>query len=131
SEPTATARSAVVESKPDEVLEALDSLLVVLGEATQRNQVAARRARTIRRLRSHGRSYREIFRRVEGTLNLGITAENVDTLLEANGRLQGAEVRALFGEGLSAEEIATLLGMTQKRTCEVLRNISGSDGGTA
>ena len=121
----------MLRSKPDEVLEALDSLLVVLREASQRNQVAARRARTIRRLRSHGRPYGEILRRVEGALNLGITAENVGSLLEANRRLQGAEIRALFGEGLGAGEIATLLGMTEKRAREIVANISGQDGVTA
>jgi len=120
-----------VESKPDQVLEALDDLLVVLGEASQRNQVATRRARTIRRLRSHGRSYSEILRRVEGALNLGITTENVERLLEANLRLQAAEIAALSGEGLNDEEIATLLGITRKEVCETLRNPSGPGGATA
>jgi DNA-directed RNA polymerase specialized sigma24 family protein len=122
----------VAESKPgDEVREAVDGLLVVLRETAQRNQVATRRAQTMRRLRSHGRSYSEILRRVEGALNLGITVENIDRLLEANGRLQGAEIRALYGEGLGPEEIAALLGITQKRVSESLPNRAGRDVATA
>lgn len=99
----------------DEVREAVDGLLVVLRETAQRNQVARRRAQTMRRLRSHGRSYREILRRVDGALNLGITVESTDRLLEAHGSLQGAEIRALYAEGLGAEEIAVLLGITGER----------------
>jgi DNA-directed RNA polymerase specialized sigma24 family protein len=115
--------SAVTHAKQtDEVLEALDALLVALRESTQRNQVAIRRAQTIRRLRSHGRSYREILRRVEGALNLGIRVENVDEVLEANSRLQGAEVRAVHGEGMSIEEIALLSGITPDRVADLLRN---------
>ena len=120
-----------MESNREEVLEALDGLLAVLAEAAQRNQVSARRARTIRRLRSHGRSYREIASPCRGRVEPGITVANVGSLLEANRRLQGAEIRALSGEGLSAEEIATLLGITQNRACEILRNISTQDGATA
>ncbi len=122
----------MAESKPsDEVREAIDGLLVVLRETAQRNQVATRRAQTMRRLRSHGRSYREILRRVEGALDLGITVESIDRLLEANGRLQGAEIRALYGEGLDAEEIAALLGIAQKRVSDSLPNRARQDMATA
>jgi hypothetical protein len=113
----------VAESKPrDEVREAVDGLLVVLRETAERNQVARRRAQTMRRLRSHGRSYSEILRRVDGALNLGITVESSDRLLDASDRLRAAEIRALHGEGLGAEEIAALLGITAKRVSESLPN---------
>lgn len=109
------------ESMPrDEVREAVDGLLVVLRDTEQRNQVARRRAQTMRRLRSHGRSYREILRRVDGALNLGITVESTDRLLEAHGNLEGAEIRALYAEGLGAEEIAVLLGITRERVSKAL-----------
>jgi DNA-directed RNA polymerase specialized sigma24 family protein len=96
----------------DDVLEALDALLVVLRESTQRNQVATRRAQTIRRLRSHGRSYHEILGRVSGTSTLGITRQNVDCLSRANDRLQRAEVLALHGEDVAVADIAALCGIT-------------------
>ncbi|MDQ4098146.1 MAG: hypothetical protein M3144_09800 [Actinomycetota bacterium] len=107
--------------RTDEVLDALDALLVVLHESSERNAVAARRARTIRRLRSHGRSYREILRRVEGALDLGVTRESVEGLLHATDRLHAAEARALHEEGVSIEEIASLSGATTPWNAEVLR----------
>ena len=85
----------------------------------------------MRRLRSHGRSYSEILRRVEGASNLGISVESTDRLLEANGRLQDAEIRALHAEGLGAEEIAALLGITEKRVSESLLNRAGGVVATA
>ena len=111
----------------DEVLEALDALLVVLRESTQRNQVATRRSQTIRRLRSHGRGYREILGRVEGALGLGITRENVDRVLKANDRLSRAEVRALHGEGMKVEEIAALCGVARQRVSRLLHDREQQD----
>jgi transcriptional regulator with XRE-family HTH domain len=105
----------------DDVLEALDALLAVLRDSTRRNQVATRRAQTIRRLRSHGRSYREILGRDERALIQQVTRENLDGLLQAGGRLRRAEARALYAEGMTMEEIAALFGVTRQRVSVLLR----------
>jgi hypothetical protein len=107
-------------SGTDEVLDALDSLLVVLLDSTQRNRVATRRAQTIRRLRSHGRSYSEILGRVAGSLTIGITRRNVDCLIRASDRLHRAEVRALRDEGVALADIARLCGVTERRASALL-----------
>ncbi len=104
----------------DDVLEALDALLVVLRESTQRNHVATRRAQTIRRLRSHGRSYHEILGRVSGTSTRGITRQNVDCLIRASDRLQRAEVLALHEEGVAVADIAVVCGITHERATVLL-----------
>ncbi|MDQ6911208.1 MAG: hypothetical protein M3Z84_10590 [Actinomycetota bacterium] len=88
---------------------------------TRRNQVATRRAQTIRRLRGHGRSYREILGRDERALILQVTRENLDGLLQAGGRLRRAEARALYAEGMTMEEIAALFGVTRQRVSVLLR----------
>lgn len=106
----------------DDVLEALDALLVVLRVSTQLNQHAARRAQTIRRLRSHGKSYREILGSVERARILQITQENLDGLLQASSRLRRAELRALYAEGMTMEEIAVLFGVTRQRVSALLRD---------
>ena len=104
----------------DGVLEALDALLVVLRESTQRNLVATRRAQTIRRLRSHGRSYHEILGRVSGASTLGITQQNVDCLSRANDRLKRAEVLALHEEDVPVVDIAALCGITREHVTVLL-----------
>jgi DNA-directed RNA polymerase specialized sigma24 family protein len=105
----------------DEVLEALDALLVVLRDSTHRTQAATRRAKTIRRLRRDGRSYREILGRDERALILQVTRENVDGLLQASSRLRRAEAAALYAEGMTMEEIAELFGVTRQRVSVLLR----------
>jgi hypothetical protein len=105
----------------DEVLDAVDGLLEVLSASTKRNQAATRRAQTIRRLRSHGRSYNEILGRVAGARALGITRENVECLIEASDRLHRAEVRALHAEGTGINQIAVLCGITRRRASALLR----------
>lgn len=106
----------------DDVLEALDALLAVLRDSTKRNQDATRRAQTIRRLRSHGRSYREILGRTERALILQITRENLDGLLQASSRLRRAEAKALYEEGMTMEEIAALFGVTRQRVSVLLHD---------
>jgi Homeodomain-like domain-containing protein len=114
----------------DDVLEALDGLLVVLRDSTRRNQDATRRAQTIRRLRSRGRSYREILGSAERALILQITRENLDGLLQASSRLRRAEARALYAEGMTMEEIAEVFGVTRQRVSVLLRSTAsaGSTG---
>lgn len=104
----------------DDVLVALDALLVVLRESTKRNQVATSRAQAIRRLRSHGRSYSEILGRITGSSTLGITRENVDCLIQASDRLQHAAVLALRDEGIAVADIAALCGITRQRATAIL-----------
>jgi DNA-directed RNA polymerase specialized sigma24 family protein len=106
----------------DDVLEALDALLVVLRDSTRRNQDATRRAQTIRRLRSRGRSYREILGSAERALILQITRENLDGLLQASSRLRRAEARALYAEGMTMEQIAEVFGVTRQRVSVLLRS---------
>jgi hypothetical protein len=121
--PLTEQESALAETvQSDEVLEALDALLAVLRDSTRRNQDATRRAQTIRRLRSHGRSYREILSRAERALILQITRENLDGLLQASSRLRRAETRALYAEGMTMEEIASLFGVTRQRVSVLLRD---------
>jgi hypothetical protein len=96
----------------DEVLEAVDALLVALRESTERNQVETRRAQTLRRLRSHRRTYGEILGRVAASLTRGVTPESADDLVDATKRLHVAEVRALKREGMGVDDIAVLSGLT-------------------
>ncbi len=115
-------------AQSDEVLAALDGLLDALRDSTSRTQEATRRAQSIRRLRSKGQSYREILGHTERALLLQTTREHLDRLLQASGRLRRAQVRALYAEGMTMEQIARLFGVTRQRVSGLLRDGSQRDG---
>ncbi|MGH9226568.1 MAG: hypothetical protein ACRD2W_22915, partial [Acidimicrobiales bacterium] len=104
---------------PDQVLEAVDSLLAALRESSRRIQDATRQAQTIRRLRSHGRSYAEILAQSPASSAHRISVEALQATVHASEGLDRAEVRALKREGVAVDRIAVLCGMTEAQT-EVL-----------
>lgn len=105
----------------DELLEALDELLVVLRESSERNRLAIRQAEAIRKLHRGGQSYREIFVRDKGSLIRQVTNDNVDRLVQASAKLRWAEAKALHAEGLTMDKIADLFGLTRQRISSLLR----------
>ena len=109
----------------DEVLEAIDALLSVLSEGSRRNQAVTRWAQTVRRLRSHGRSYADILGRNPASPSHRITRQDVEATIQASEGMDRAEVRALRSEGLDMDRIATLCGMSRTRV-EVLSGDSAS-----
>ncbi|MFP5318821.1 MAG: hypothetical protein ACLGI2_11100 [Acidimicrobiia bacterium] len=96
----------------DEVLDAIDALLVALRESAVHNRNAARRAQTIRRVRSHGRRYTEILERTAASASHRLTSQAAMAAVRASERLERAEVQALLAEGLEADRIADICGMT-------------------
>ena len=112
---------AVSEGPHDDLLEALEELLVVLRDSTKRNQLAVRQAEAIRKLHRGGRTYREIFVRDERSLIRQVTRDNVDQLMQASANLRRAEVKALHDEGLTMDKIADLFGLTRQRISGLLR----------
>ncbi len=112
----------------DEVLEALDDLVAVLQASNRRNQLAMRRAQTIRRSRIQDRTYRQIFAGNERSLIQEITRRNLDNLLRASARLRRAEASALHAEGMTMEEIAVLFGVTRQRVSVLLREAGQRNG---
>src|SRR5436853_2205466 len=96
----------------DEVLEAIDVLLGVLSEGSRRNQAMTRRAQTVRRLRSHGRSYAEILGRNPASPAHRITRQDAEATIRASDGMDRAQVRALRTEGVDLERIAMLCGMS-------------------
>jgi hypothetical protein len=105
----------------DDLLDALEALLVVLRDSTKRNQLAIRQAEAIRRLHRGGRTYREIFDRDERSLIRQVTRDNVDQLVQASARLRWAEAKALHAEGMSMDKIAVLFGLTRQRISSLLK----------
>ena len=97
----------------DEVLDAIDSLLVALGESVRRHDDAARQARTVRRLRSHGRSYATILASAPLSPQSRVTRQATEAVVLATERLDRAAIGALVGEGVAVDRIAVLCGMSE------------------
>src|SRR4051812_16070948 len=106
---------ATPRSPRDEVLAALDDVVVVLRETTSRNQAAIRRAQLLRRQREKGLPYREIVPKEKRPLVVELLSTTLAELSDASARLRKAEARALYDEGLTMERIATLFGVTRQR----------------
>jgi hypothetical protein len=93
-----------------------------------------RRIAEIRRQHSAGRSYREIVESTKGDLSVQLITEATQALDEFGARVRRAEALALYGEGMTMEEIAEKFGVTRQRVSALLRDADGGgsrDGGGA
>jgi hypothetical protein len=106
----------------DPVLEAMDNLIAVLDGICQQKSKIARRASLIRRRRAAGVQYSTIVPEEIPPLIVERARESLNDLLDAAGRLQRAEARALYAEGMSMDRIGSLFGVTRQRIADFLRD---------
>ena len=113
---------------------ALRDLERALDANARRMAQIKRRIAEIRRQRSAGRSYREIVEAAKGDLSVQLITEATQALDEFGARVRRTEALALYGEGMTMEEIAEKFGVTRQRVSALLRDageeVSG-DGGRA
>lgn len=115
----------------DEVLAALDRLLVVVEERGYADHVA-RRAETITRRRQEGDAYRDIVTEESRPLIVEVLSDHIEDLVRASARFRRAEAAALYAEGLTMDQIAGLFGVTRQRISALLREArNGSDAPSA
>jgi DNA-directed RNA polymerase sigma subunit (sigma70/sigma32) len=105
----------------DPVLTALDELLTVLHETTERNRTLVHRADAIRRFRERGHRYSEIIPIEERPLIVELLTQSLKELSDASSNFRRVEARALYSEGLTMAEIADLFGVTRQRIAALLR----------
>jgi hypothetical protein len=113
---------------------ALRDLERALDANARRMAQIKRRIAEIRRQRSAGRSYREIVEAATGDLSVQLITEATQVLDEFGARVRRAEALALYGEGMTMEEIAEKFGVTRQRVSALLRDAGGEasgDGGRA
>ena len=108
---------------------ALRDLERVLDANARRMAQIKRRIAEIRRQRSAGRSYREIVEATKGDLSVQLITEVTQTLDEFGARVRRAEALALYGEGMTMEEIAEKFGVTRQRVSALLRDAGGEASG--
>lgn len=105
----------------DDVLDAIHHLLEILDGIVENRDRIAERARQISEQRSRNVPYSVIVPDENRPLIVERARESLTELVEAAGRLQRAEARALYREGLSMEAIGTLFGVTRQRVADFLR----------
>ena len=108
-----------------DVDDALRDLEQALDANARRMAQLKRRIAEIRRQRSAGRSYREIVEATEGDLSVQLITEATQALAEFGARVRRAEALALYGEGMTMEEIAKKFGVTRQRVSALLRDADG------
>jgi hypothetical protein len=67
-------------------------------------------------------SYREIVPNEERPLIVELITANLELLSGVGSRLRRAEAKALYDEGLTMDEIATLFGVSRQRVAVLLRS---------
>ena len=114
---------AVVDGETgDAVLAAIENLLGVLDGICHTRDRIAERARHIGERRAMHEPYSVIVPEEERPLIVERARANLFDLVEAAGRLQRAEAKALHDEGLTMESIGALFGVTRQRVADFLRS---------
>lgn len=110
-----------VVATPDPVIEALDNLVDALVKNVEASELAMQRAHTIKELRARGLPYREIADEIGDPVVVQLVTANLDRLRVYGGQLRQAQAAALYEEGLTMDQIATLFGVTRQRISALLR----------
>lgn len=105
----------------DAVLHALDGLVDALAQNIAASQTAVERARVIRELRGRGLAYRDIAETIGEPMVIQLVTDNLDRLRSNGARLRQTQAAALYDEGLTMDEIATLFGVSRQRVSALLR----------
>lgn len=105
----------------DPVLDAFEGLERALDANTERARLIKERIAAIRAARAERRPYGEIVRAEERPLVVQLVTESATALDSFGVRLRRAEAQALYDEGLTMEEIASLFGVTRQRVSVLLK----------
>jgi hypothetical protein len=106
----------------DEMLDALDALVVALRQNIEVNKRVIERAELIKRRRQAGDGYVEIVTDAQSALILDMVNENLDRLARMGARFRRAEAKALYDEGMTMERIAAVFRVTRQRVSALLRS---------
>jgi hypothetical protein len=109
----------------DDVLHALDGLVEALSHNIAASKTAMKRAHVIREMRDQGLAYREIADAIGEPMIIQLVTDNLDRLRFSGAQLRQAQAAALYDEGLTMDQIATLFGVSRQRVSALLRSSRG------
>ena len=111
-----------VRAAEDDVIAALEVVEHAVLQASEIARTIIERAEHIRAMRGEGMPYREIVPQEERPLIVEMLTANLELLAGVGSRLRRAEAKALYDEGLTMDEIATLFGVSRQRVAVLLRS---------
>ena len=111
-----------VRAAEDDVIAALEVVEHAVLQASEIARTIIERAEHIRAMRREGMPYREIVPQEERPLIVEMLTANLELLAGVGSRLRRAEAKALYDEGLTMDEIATLFGVSRQRVAVLLRS---------
>lgn len=109
--------------------EQVAALGCAVEKAIQALETVRARTRVIDQGLESGLSVGELVADEEQPLAVEVLREAVADMSEALGRFQRSEARALYDEGLTMEQIATLFGISRPRVSKLLRETGVPSGG--
>jgi DNA-directed RNA polymerase specialized sigma24 family protein len=105
----------------DAFLRALTALEEVIAENDRRTKLIKRRMARIRRARARGIRYADTVADEDGPLIVQLLTESSTALDTCGATVRRAEAQALYGEGMTMEQIAEHFGVTRQRVSALLR----------
>lgn len=122
-------------NQQDDVLVALDRVVVGLQENARRIEAALARIEEIREQRQSGLSYAEIAEGETGPPVVGLITTSLLALDQVGHSLRASGALALRREGVTTARIAQIFGVSRQRITHLLRGAAGTpagaDGGEA
>jgi hypothetical protein len=103
-------------------LKALDEFDDALEETVAMIQTMKERCGRIRSAHTAGIQLRDIVSAEDSPLLVQMLTRTTDLMQFYGNRVRRTEARALYAQGMTMEEIATLFGVTRQRVSALLRN---------
>jgi Sigma-70, region 4 len=113
----------------DEILVGLADLVTATNELGRRLTLLLNTAPMNNLRGTGGLSYGQIMPLNKRIQVIELISEAYKSVTEAAGRFRQAEVRALYDEGMTMDEIAVVLGVTRQRVSALLRQAPRPDEG--
>jgi DNA-directed RNA polymerase specialized sigma24 family protein len=107
-------------SEPDPVAASLEDLVTAVQHIDALARETAERAERLRAQREQGAPYRAILSAEQRPFPVDLVNKMTDALIDAGGKFQRAQAKALYEEGATMDQIAELFGISRQRVSTLL-----------
>jgi cytochrome P450 len=101
-------------------VESLDNLVTAVQHIDALAREAAERAERLRSQREQGQPYRQILSGEARPFPVDLVNRMTGALIDAGGKFQRAQAKALYEEGATMDQIAELFGISRQRVSTLL-----------
>jgi len=109
-----------VSADPDPVASSLENLVTVVQQVDALAREVTERAERFRAQRERGQPYRDILAEEDHPFPGELVGQMTDALIDARGKFQRAQAKALYDEGATMDQIADLFGISRQRVSYLL-----------